>query len=104
MLQVAATKQRLAIRTAAARSFSGAAARLAQTKAALEGAQTDAERAQAEAVSDLIGSGLQRDEVAELVGVSTRELGSLRATTPAPPTKASRRINALEPQRTHLAS
>ena len=101
---MAATKQRLAIRTAAARSFSGAAARLAQTKAALEGAETDAERAQAEAVSDLIGSGLQRDEVAELVGVSTRELGSLRATTPAPPTKASRRINALEPQRTHLAS
>ena len=38
--EAAATKERLATRTAAARLFSGAVARLAETKAAWERAQT----------------------------------------------------------------
>ena len=58
-------------------------ARLAETKAAWERAQAEAQRAQAEAVEDLLGSGLQPDEVAELLGISNRELRSLRGTTPA---------------------
>ena len=101
--EAAATKERLATRTAAARLFSGAVARLAEAKAAWERAQAEAQRAQAEAVEDLLGSGLQPDEVAELLGISNRELRSLRATTPARPTKASGPMNgsaALETQST----
>ena len=47
--EAAATKERLATRTAAARLFSGAVARLAEAKAAWERAQAEAQRAQAEA-------------------------------------------------------
>ena len=68
-------------------------ARLAETKAAWERAQAEAQRAQAEAVEDLLGSGLQLGEVAELLGISNRELRSLRATMPERPTKASGPIN-----------
>ncbi len=57
--EVAATKERLATRTAAARLFSGAVARLAETKAAWERVQTQTQRAEAEAVEGLLGSGLQ---------------------------------------------
>ncbi len=64
-------------------------ARLAETKAVWERAQADAQRAQDEAVEDLLGSGLQPGEVAELVGISTRELRSLRATRHDRPMKAS---------------
>ena len=80
--EAAATKERLATRTAAARLFSGAVARLAETKAAWERAQAEAQRAQAEAVEDLLGSGMQLGEVAELLGISKRELRSLCATRP----------------------
>jgi hypothetical protein len=99
--EATATKERLATRTAAARLFSGAVARLAETKAAWARAQAEAQGAEAEAVEDLLGSGLQPDEVAELLGISNRELRSLRGATPARPTKASDRMNAsvaLEPQ------
>ena len=83
--EAAVTKQRLATRTAAARLFFGAVARLAEAKAAWERAQAEARRAQAEAVEDLVGSGLQLGEVAELLGISNRELRSLGAATPARP-------------------
>ena len=79
--EAAATKERLATRTAAARLFSGAVARLAETKAAWEHAEAEAQRARAEAVEDLLGFGLQPDEVAELLGISNRELRSFRGTT-----------------------
>ena len=92
--EAAATKERLATRTAAARFFSGAGARLAETKVAWERAQAEAQRAQAEAVEDLLGSGLQADEVAELLGISSRELRTLRGTTPARGAKASDRTKA----------
>ena len=94
--EAAATKERLATRTAAARLFSGAVARLAETKAAWERAQAEAQRAQAEAVEDLLVSGLQPDEVAELLGISNRELRSLRATRPDRPMKASGPMNGSE--------
>ena len=81
--EAAVTKQRLATRTAAARSFFGAVARLAEAKAAWGRAQAEARRAQAEAVEDLVGSGLQLGEVAELLGISNRELRSLGAATPS---------------------
>ena len=87
--EAAATKERLATRTAAARLFSGAVARLAEAKAAWERVQAEAQRAQAEAVEDLLGSGLQPGEVAELLGISNRELRSLRATKRERTTKAS---------------
>ena len=83
--EAAVTKQRLATRTAAARLFLGAVARLADAKAAWGRAQAEARRAQAHAVADLVGSGLQRGEVAELLGISKRELHSLGAATPARP-------------------
>ena len=59
--------------------------RLAEAKAAWERAQAEARRAQAEAVEGLVGSGLPLGEVAELLGISDRELRSLGATTPARP-------------------
>jgi hypothetical protein len=77
-----ATKERLATRTAAARLFSGAVARLAEAKAARDRVQAEAQRAQAEALEDLLGSGLQPDKVAELFGISNRVLRSLRGTMP----------------------
>ena len=83
--EAAVTKQRLATRTAAARLFFGAVARLAEAKAAWGRAQADARRAQAEAVEDLVGSGLPLGEVADLLGISNRELRSLGAAAPARP-------------------
>ncbi len=83
--EAAVTKQRLATRTAAARLFFGAVARLAEAKAAWGRAQAEARRAQAEAVEDLVGSGLQVGEVAELLGISNGELRSLGAAAPARP-------------------
>ncbi len=83
--EAAVTKQRLATRTAAARLFFGAVARIAEAKAAWGRAQAEARGAQAEAVEDLVGSGLPVREVAELLGMSNAELRSLGATTPARP-------------------
>ena len=91
--EAAATKERLALRTAAARSFSGAVARLAEAKAAWEGAQTEAERSKARAVGELLGSGMQAVEVAELLGISEKELRALRPTTSEKSTKASGATN-----------
>ena len=91
--EAAATKERLATRTAAARLFSGAVARLAAAKAAWERAEAETQRARAEAVEDLLGSGLQPHEVAELLGISNRELRSLRATRHDRPMKASGPMN-----------
>ncbi len=83
--EAAVTKQRLATRTAAARLFFGALARLAEAKAVWGRAQADARRTQAEAAEDLVASGLQVGEVAELLGISDRELRSLGAAAPARP-------------------
>ena len=58
-------------------------ARIAEAKAAWGRAQAEARRAQAEAVEDLVGSGLQLGEVAELLGISDRELRSLGAAAPS---------------------
>ncbi len=86
--EAAVTKQRLATGTAAARLFFGAVARLAEAKTAWGRAQAEARRAQAEGVVGLVGAGLQLGEVAELLGISNRELRSLGATTPARPKRA----------------
>ena len=85
--EAAVTKQRLATRTAAARLFFGAVARVAEAKATWGRAQAQARRAQAKAVEDLVGSGLQLGEVGDLLGISIRELRSLGATTPARPNR-----------------
>ena len=88
--EAAATKERLASRTAAARLFSGAVARVAETKAAWERAQADAHAVQAAAVEGFLGSGLRLGEVAEQLGISNGELLSLRATMPAPADEGKR--------------
>ena len=75
----------MATRTDAARLFFAAVARLAEAKAAWERVLREAQRAQAQAVQDLLGSGLQPDEVAELLGISNGELRSLGGATPARP-------------------
>jgi len=90
--EAAVTKQRFATRTAAARLFFGAVARLAEAKATWGRAQAEARRAQAQAVGDLVGSGLPLGEVADLLGISDRELRGLGAATPARP-KRSRPSN-----------
>lgn len=75
--------------------------RVAETKAAWERAQAEVQRAQAEAVEDLVRSGIRLCEVAELLGISKKELHSLCGTTPVRRTKASDRMNvsvALEAQ------
>lgn len=87
--EAAAARERLATRTGAARSFSAAMARLAEAKAAWEGAQAEAERSKAKAVGDLLGTGLEASEVAELLGIPERELRALRATTPERATKVN---------------
>jgi hypothetical protein len=105
--EATATKQRLATRTTAARLFSGAVARLAESKATWERSQAEAQRAQAEALEDLLASGLEPGEVTELPGMSKKELRSLRAATRERPTEAIRPMNgsvALEKQSTHLAT
>jgi hypothetical protein len=104
--EAAATKKRLAVRTSAAGLFSRAVARVAETKAAWERAQAEGRRAQVKAVEDLLGSGLQPDDVTELLGMSKKELRSLRAATRERPRKASVMNGsvALEAQSTHLAS
>ena len=91
--EAAATKERLALRTAAARSFSGAVARLAEAKAAWESAQAEAERSKATAVGELLGSGMQAVEVAELLGISEKELRALRPTASERSTNASSGTN-----------
>ncbi len=76
--EAAATKERLATRTAAARLFSGAGARLAETTAAWEHAQAEAQRTQAEAVKNLVGSGMelgQGDRTARHLEEGRPELG-----------------------------
>jgi hypothetical protein len=91
--EVAATKERLALRTPAARSFSGAVARLVEAKAVWESAQAEAERSKAKAVGELLGSGMQAVEVAELLGISEKELRALRPTASEKSTKASGATN-----------
>jgi hypothetical protein len=105
--EAAATKERLATRTAAARLFSGAVARVAETKAAWEHAQAEARRARARAVKDLVGSGMELGQVTELLGISKREVRSLGAKRPEKPRKAAGQRNgsvAIEAQRTQPAS
>ena len=105
--EAAATKERLATRMAAARLFSGAGQRLAETTAAWERAQAEPQRAQAEAVKDLLSSGMELGQVTELLGISKREVQSLGAKRPERPTKATGQGNgsvAIEAQRTHPAS
>ena len=87
--EAAATKERLATRTAAARLFSGAVARLAETKAAWERAQAEAQRAQAEAVKDLLGSGMQ---ARRWPNCSASRRGSCRACVLKGPSAQRRRM------------
>lgn len=77
----AAAKERLSVRTAAARSFVRASGRLEDARALWERAQEDVRGAKAKAVADLLGTGMEADEVAGLLGLSERELKALRAAT-----------------------
>ena len=74
----AVTKERLAVRTGAARSFARASAPLEGARAAWGRAQAEAAEAKAKAVVDLLGTGMQVGEVAGLLGVTERELKALR--------------------------
>lgn len=76
----AATKERLAVRTGAARSFARASAQLEDAKAAWERVQTDAAEAKAKAVAELLWTGMQADEVAGLLGIPERELRAIGTT------------------------
>ena len=86
----AAAKERLSVRTAAARSFVRASGRLEDARAVWERAQEDVRGAKAKAVADLLGTGMEADEVAGLLGLSERELKALRAATGARGEKANR--------------
>lgn len=75
----AAAKERLAVRTGAARSFARAAARLEDARATWGRAQAEVAEAKAKSVADLLGTGMAVGEVAGLLGASERELRALRA-------------------------
>jgi hypothetical protein len=75
----AAAKERLAVRTGAARSFARAAARLEDARATWGRAQAEVAEAKAKSVADLLGTGGWRWGVAGLLGASERELRALRA-------------------------
>ena len=102
--EAAATKERLATRTAAARSFSAAVARLGDAKAAWEGVQAEAQRLRAKAVEDLLSSGMHAGEVTGLLGISERELRALRATTPKRPRKGDDATDGAAPEAERRAS
>ena len=55
--------------------------------------QAKGQRAQAGAVEDLLGSGMELGEVTELLGISRRDLHSLCATRPQRPTEAGGLMN-----------
>ena len=75
----AAAKERLAVRTGAARSFARAGTRLEDARAAWERAQAEATEVKAKAVVALLGTGMAVGEVAGLLRAPERELRALRA-------------------------
>jgi hypothetical protein len=79
-----AAKERLTRRTAAARNYASAAARLTDAAATWERIQGEATAAQANAVTELIDSGMKPAAVAELLAVDAKQLRALRATVPTP--------------------
>ena len=87
--EAVATKERLATRTAAASLFSGAVARVDEAKPPGSGPGRSSAR-QAEAVEDLLGSGMQLGEWRSCWGFSKKELRSLRVAMRERPTKARR--------------
>lgn len=80
--EAADTKKRLASRTAAARRYAAASARLRLAQAAWEAARAETGEARSKAVEELIDSGMKPAEVAGLLDVEPRELRNLRAPAP----------------------
>jgi len=80
--EMAAAKDRLAARTAAARDYAKAAARLTDAASTWQRIQIEATAAQARSVAALIDSDMKFAEVARLLGIDTKQLRSLRTASP----------------------
>jgi len=87
--EVAAAKERLAVRTAAARRFAASDAKLAEVRAALELAQGEATKAKGTAVDELLGSGMKPADVATLLDINAKELRTIRSAAQSPVTNAA---------------
>jgi ERCC4-type nuclease len=81
--EMAEAKQRLAKRTAAAKSYATAAAKLVEATKTWERIQAETTTAKAKAINDLLDSEMKPVQVAELLGLDQRELRAIRTTTPA---------------------
>jgi hypothetical protein len=81
--EVAAIRERLRRRTAAARDFAAASARINEAAATWGRIQGEATTAKARAVKDLIDSDMKPAEVAQLLGLNAKELRAIRTTGPA---------------------
>jgi len=92
--EMAAAKDRLAARTAAARDYAKAAARLTDAASTWQRIQTEATAAQARSVAALIDSDMKPAEVARLLGIDTKQLRSLRTASPAPPNRKQPKTTA----------
>lgn len=83
--EVTAAKQRHKTRSSAAARFTGAVATLADAETAWKAAQGEATTAKAGAVGDLLDTGMKPGEVAELLGIDTKEVRALKTATPGAP-------------------
>lgn len=77
-----AAKDRLTKRTAAARDYAAAAARLRDATATWERIQGETTTAKAKAVADLLDSEMKAPDVAKLLGIDAKELRILRSVSP----------------------
>ena len=80
--EAAAVKERLTKRTAAARDYGVAVARLAEAAVTWERIQGEVTMARAKAVADLLDSEMAAADVAKLLGLETKELRALRGAAP----------------------
>ncbi len=81
--EVAAAKERHKTRSTATARFAAAVAKLAHAETAWSAAQGEANEAKATAVADLVDSGMKPGEVAELLGIDTKEVRALKTAAPA---------------------
>lgn len=81
--EVAAAKERHKTRSTATARFAAAVAKLADAETAWSAAQGEANDAKATAVGDLLDSGMKPGEVAELLGIDTKEVRALKTAASA---------------------
>ena len=97
--EVAAAKQRHKTRSTATARFAAAVAKLADAETAWTAAQGEATEAKATAVADLLDSGMKPGEVAELLGIDTKEVRAFKTAAPATDTTGpGASANGTDPQ------